>query len=430
MRYIVLREQKNWDISVSCVGLETRSDGSLRLQEMPGLASSSTIRKPLPFEVPMSGVAVSENHTTYTAITDNKGRILIADCGCGCGDYTVIDCPVDDLIGVRFKTPCGLLVVDETLLIADSGNGRVLLLDLPSLRQRGEWKTGLQQPSCLAADSLGRIYVVDSGKVLRFSATGTPDDDFNNTTPNPSSSSESVAIAVDANDQLYVSDAAVNAILRFNETGAAMNPVLPPHSGIFKPRAITAAGQRLYVADADSGYIWVYEITSGAWLGTVESYQGPVSALVTDSTGTLYVKSGADDTTYRFEAHAACVRNGPLLAGPFDAGEGEVWERVWVDVEALPQTETVLEVAVSDQHTLPPNGLAWQTSPSLDVLLTTLVDTGIARFLWLRVTLKSLDGRSTPTVLQVQAATAAPSYLDYLPRIYRRNDSASGFLAR
>lgn len=126
----------------------------------------------------------------------------------------------------------------------------------------------------------------------------------------------------------------------------------------------------------------------------------------------------------------AVVESGTLLAGPLDAGKGDVWERLWVEAEIPRETSVLLEVAVSTDNSIPLSSLAWKLSSSLDLLLRTLVDGAQARFIWLRVTLKSHDGRSTPLLLQVQASTAQPSYMDHLPSIYRRDDAATGFLER
>jgi phage tail-like protein len=121
---------------------------------------------------------------------------------------------------------------------------------------------------------------------------------------------------------------------------------------------------------------------------------------------------------------------GTILAGPLDAGEGDVWDRVWVEAEIPAETSVSLEVAASHSGDTAIGILVWKRSPSLDVLLRTLIDGGGSRFIWLRITLKSHDGRSTPLLLQVQASTAQPSYMDHLPSIYRRDDAATGFLER
>lgn len=142
------------------------------------------------------------------------------------------------------------------------------------------------------------------------------------------------------------------------------------------------------------------------------------------------LEARADGALLLKRVNAVRTDSGTLLVGPLDAGEGDVWERVWVEAEIPAETSVLLEVAASDDDRTPLGSLIWKRSPSLDVLMRTLVDGDDARFIWLCITLKSHDGLSTPQLLQVQASTPQPSYMDYLPAIYRRDDSTTGFLER
>lgn len=421
IHYRVLRDQCHWDEAVSRSGLVSRVDGALQLPGLPGLAAGGVIQLPEPYAASLSGLACGNSRITYTSVTSADGQILISVCGCA--DNEVITGPVDGGPQDRFKFPRGLLVLGDQLLVADSGNGRVLVLELPSLRQRAEWTSGLQEPACLAADSDGLVYVLDGGNntVRRFRTNGEADASFTVTVATPAS------IAIDAQSRLYVAGA--DAILRFDLNGTALGTLASPASP-FKPRALTARGARLYVADAESGCIWTYDTLTQAWLGQLKTYRGPVAALAIDDSGALLVKPGQDGTLHRLDADLARVESGLLLAGPLDAGEGDVWERLWVEAETPAETSVLLEVAVSNDSSTPMSSLVWKLSPSLDLLLCTLVDGDGARFVWLQVTLKSHDGRSTPLLLQVQTSTAQPSYMDYLPAIYRRDDASTGFLER
>lgn len=426
-QYRVLRDQRHWDEVVSLTGLVESADGTLRLQGLPGLAAGGVIQLPAPYDASFSGIACGKGRTTYTAITEADGQILISECGCA--DFVEITGPSNGGPTDTFKLPRGLLVVGDQLLVADSGNARVLVLELPSLRNCGEWTSGLKTPACLAADSTGRVYVLDIGNniVLRFNLAGEADLPFNDAMADQANLTKPAGLAIDAQDRLYVTDA--DTILRFDINGTALGKLDSP-APTFKLRALAARDTRLYVAEAESGFIWAYDTLAQAWLGKVQAYRGPVAALAIDASGALLVKPGDDDTLYRLDADAARVESGTLSAGPLDAGEGDVWERVWVEAEIPPETSVLLEVAASDDSTTPLVSLVWKLSPSLDVLLRTLLDGDGARFIWLRVTLESYDGRSTPQLLQVQASTPQPSYMDYLPAIYRRDDAATGFLER
>ncbi|MFZ2162577.1 MAG: PA14 domain-containing protein [Sideroxyarcus sp.] len=423
-QYRVLLDQRHWDEAASFAGLEARADGALLLPGLPCFAAGGTIRLSASYDdATSSGVACVTTLTTYTTVTAEAGQIIVAECGC-C-EYEVISSPAYGDPTDTFKYPRGLLAVGDQLLVADSGNARVLVLELPSLRKRTEWTSGLEKPACLASDSIGRVYVLDIGnKILRFNADSVPDASFSVSVSAPAS------IAVDAQDMLYVADASADAVLCIDTksaSGTSTTLTLPASS--FKPRTLAARGTRLYVADAESGSIWAYDILTRVWLGKVQAYCGPVAALAIDGSGALLVKPGEDDTLYKLDADVARVESGTLLAGPLDAGEGDIWERVWIEAEIPAETSVLLEVAASN-GTTPPNSSDWKLSPSHDVLLRTLLDGDGARFIWLRITLASLDGRATPQLLQVQASTAQPSYMDYLPGIYRRDDMATGFLER
>lgn len=422
-QYRVLRAQRLWDEAASLAGLETTAEGTLQLLGLPGLFTGGTIRLPPPDkDVALSGVACVTARTTYSTVTAETGQVIIGECGCS--EYEVISSPAFGDPADTFKFPRGLLVVGDQLLVADSGNARVLVLELPLLRKRGEWKIGLQQPACLAADSAGRVYVQDIGnnKVLRFNAEGNPDSSFIVTVSHPAS------IAMDAQDILYVADASADAVLCIDtKIASGTTTTLTSPTSSFKPRTLAARGTRLYVADAESGFIWAYDTLTRVWLGKVQAYCGPVEALAIDASGTLLVKPGDDDTLYRLDADVARVESGTLLAGPLDAGKGDIWERVWIEAEIPAKTSVLLEVASSNVSSTLLGNLVWKLSPSLDVLLHTLVHDD-ARYIWLRITLESHDGRTSPQLLQVQASTLQPSYLDYLPAIYRRDDAATGFL--
>jgi phage tail-like protein len=420
--YRVLRDQRQWDEAVSHPGLTARVDGTLHLQGLPGVSAGGAIQLPAPYAESLSGIACGHGQTTYIAVTSADGQIQISTSGCA--DDEVIIGPVDGGPQDRFKFPRGLLVVENQLLVADSGNGRVVVLELASLRKRGEWTSGLQNPVGLAVDSLGRMYVLDAGnnEVRRFSVQGELDLGFKISPAAP------MSIAVDAQNKLHVTDA--DTILRFDNNGTALGGLTLPNAA-FKPRTLAARGARLYVADAESGYIWVYDTLTQSWLGPVQAYRGPVAAMAIDDTGALCVRPGLDDTdrVYRLEADVARVESGTFQTKKMDAGEGDVWDRVWIEAETPAETSVLLEVAASHDGGTTPGDSDWKSAPSLDVLLRTLVGGG-GRFLWLRITVKSHDGRSTPLLLQVQASTGQPSYMDHLPAIYRRHDAARGFLER
>ncbi|MES2823581.1 MAG: PA14 domain-containing protein [Pseudomonadota bacterium] len=148
--------------------------------------------------------------------------------------------------------------------------------------------------------------------------------------------------------------------------------------------------------------------------------------------GALQLKTqqttAASDPCVKTETPLTYLRSGELNTTALDAGESQVWERLWVETFIPAETSVTLQLAVTQNDTAP-NAQDWQTSPSLDVLVRTLFANTSARFLWVKVILKSHTGLTTPALIQVQASTTQPSYLDHLPAIYRRDDN-TGFLER
>jgi phage tail-like protein len=427
IRYWVLRDPHQWDAATGLSHLTARADGALQLCHVPGI-EGNPIQLPEPYAVALSGIAVDAHDTAYWTLPDSDALIRSV---CAGHDEALTSVGGTDR-AIRLNRPRGLLIRENRLWLTDRGGmqdtGRIIALDLPSLRVHTVWEHDLQNPVALAADKRGRIYVLDADqhKVMRFSATGAIDTGFALAAGRPA------AIAIDDQDRLYVADADSNTVSSFDVTVSPAKSLhsIQPQVAVFKPRALTVHGPRLYVADAHSGYIWVYDSADSSWLGRLHSYRGPVSALAADRHGSLWIKPDAGETVHRLTADAAHVATGVLRAGWCDAGEGEHWERVWVTAEIPLATTVTLQVAGSDSDSEPDDD-AFTESPALDVLLRTLVDkTGKplspARYLWLRITLNSLDGRSTPALLQVQAATPIPSYMDHLPAIYRREDAKTG----
>jgi phage tail-like protein len=191
----------------------------------------------------------------------------------------------------------------------------------------------------------------------------------------------------------------------------------------------------LPAADAASGEIRGFDLGAGSDLGVLPGFRGSATALALDGTGGLRVKTDLGLTQVQLAAGTGCVRSGRLEAGPLDAGVDQVWERLTVAAEAPAGTALRLEVHLASAASAAPAQADWIEARSLDTLLPPPGQPGAkgvpaGRFLWLRITLFSSDGRTTPTLSQVHAVTKAPSYLDHLPAVYAREDQAIGFLRR
>ena len=423
IHYAVLRDLDQWNKDAKWAGLDLQPDGVLLLARIPGTSNGKPIVMSSEFVIKSSGLAIGDCKDLYIADTINHRIIAIDDL---CNSRTLLGVGGAGSAPSQFHDPRGLLVVKDNLYVADGGNGRVQVFRLPSLELRATWEGLLEEPIALAADSQGRVYVLDSGLkcLLRFSAWGIPDDDYNAAMENHLNGHTPIALAIDGSDRVYVSDEGSNDVLRFDSTNKLLDSIQgdkPAH-----PRAMTCRGNWLYVADESTGTIWVFDCEAEVFLGTLPDYRGPVSAMAVDNSGALYIKPGLDETYHMLIANMACVPLGILTAGPFDAGVGVQWERVHADVDLPNDTDASLSVFTASDKSADPD---WSKAETHAASLDTLLLDKDRRFLWLRVELQSdIHRRISPRLLQVHAETTAESYIDYLPAVYSRKDAPEHFL--
>jgi phage tail-like protein len=178
----------------------------------------------------------------------------------------------------------------------------------------------------------------------------------------------------------------------------------------------------------------VFDVASGVHQGIVPGFCAPVAAMACDRDGTLLLKTDGSDAYLRMTASAGCAAAGTIEAGPLDAGVENDWERIAVDAD-VPAAAGVGLKTFTSATPAPPGTGDWRDVPSLDALLDrdpgpASGASGLRRFLWVQVSLVSEDGRTSPTLRQVRAQTVGVSYLEHLPRIYRRDDAPERFLER
>ena len=202
------------------------------------------------------------------------------------------------------------------------------------------------------------------------------------------------------------------------------------------PCSLAARGDRIYVADADSGQIWAFDATSSCLLG-INPWISRTG--VGDGCWSRMIRFGSNpDSTqvyYRLEPKKVFVTQGLLTTNePLDAGEDSDWARVHVTAEVPAGTAVQLKLVTGESLPVEAEWDAAQTLP-LDALVPPLpgsngASAGARRFLWIRVVVTTEEGSVSPRIFQVEAETTSPSYLDYLPEVYRRKDAPARFLER
>ena len=99
--------------------------------------------------------ASSTNSTGYTTALNNDGKLqIVQDAYLPIGSYS----------DLNLKAAQDLYIQDQMMYIADTGNGRVIIVDLNTGEREIFGKGFFRSPSGVAADDSGRVYVVDSGK--------------------------------------------------------------------------------------------------------------------------------------------------------------------------------------------------------------------------------------------------------------------------
>jgi phage tail-like protein len=432
-RYAILRDHRNWE-GVTIAGLEAERDGVLTLARIPGTVDGQPITLPSPFDSEPSGLAVDDCRDIYIADTVNQ-RVIRIDGVCEARTVVPGGSGGGNALG-QFNRPRGLLIDNDSLYVADSGAGRVQIFRLPTLELQAIWEEPLRRPDGLAADSQGRVYILDRGliRVLRFNRCGAADEPYNSKMANQPDLESPFCLAIDGRDVLYVTDDQTNTVMRFDAAGNALGK--PPKTPApLRPRALASRGDRLYVADAEDGQVWVYDCKTEVYIGALADYRGPVAAMVVDKNGALIIKPGPDESIYRLQADSSYVAAGTLTSGPLDAGEGTEWFRARAQAEAPEGTELILQTFVSDDPAAGPDDADWIDAPALDILVPPApgLDDGrriFKRRLWLRAQLRSDDRHVSPRLIQVDAETSGESYLNHLPAIYSRDDAPQRFLER
>jgi len=419
--HALLRDRRHWRGATRGLGLTP--DGALELMRIPAPADGKTIEVPTayPCARERSGLAPGPGNSLFVADTAHD-RILYVDGRCSARAWLPSADAHPQSTPGHFAAPCGLATDADGLWVADHGNDRLQHLAFPRLEPN--LAHAVRGPAAIAVDAQARLLVIGGAppRLRRILPGGEPDDAFDELIAR-APLAEPHAVAVSATGELLVSDTMTNTVSVFNSDGSLIATLAGP--GGWLPGAVACAGTRSYVADASTGRILVFEHRS--LQGRIESFRGPVSALVVAADGALFVKPGLDERYFLLANDHAHASEGELRAGPFDAGEDQAWERAWMEAAVPSAAAVAFEVALQPMPIKPPPS-AWRTLPGMDALLAQPpYESG--RYAWVRVRLSSAASAATPVVHQIRFATAAEDYMDYLPLTYRLNDR-DAFLAR
>jgi sugar lactone lactonase YvrE len=198
-----------------------------------------------------------------------------------------------DAKGITFKAPEGVACSGSTVVVADTGNGRLVSF---------EWKDGfvsggnelkvpqVTYPVRVELDGKGDILVLDrkARRIARLDPKGAFQGWLD---PKGATGVVPVAFKLDASGNAYVVDGVTNDVLVLDPSGAVTRKIAPPKGKIFTDVAVDGAGT-VFALDAGAAEVWFVE-KGGSELKpltkTMKDLMSFPAYLTTDGKGTLFV---------------------------------------------------------------------------------------------------------------------------------------------
>jgi phage tail-like protein len=415
-------------------GLELDADGVLRLMALPRVMGS------LPLQVgrlasvqPAAGIAVDAEGTIYFS-DPAANRMYRLD---ACSKQVE---PMPGLAGAgsapgRLSAPAGLVIPAHrrALYVADSGNGRIQILDLGTGAVL-EILTGFDLPVSLACDDDGQLYVVDvaAKRVDQLTVSGDVVPSFWSNVRAGGHVAAPVAVACPA-EWVYVLDGQTHNVEIFNRQGTWIRSISTSIDGAI---AFAACDSTIYVGDPGRRRLVVFCAgQDGAFVnaGDADGYDGPVAALVCEPEGRLLLSPGGGVVPLTLDEGASFRHEGWLRSGPISVdGIPHFWNRVHADIELPDRVHVQFYVYAGDPSAPPPPAsdpvpAAWRAAGSgaSDFFLT--FDGTKTTALWIAARFDN-DAQSTPSLSQLRVDFDQESYLPYLPAIFRQRNCSDVLL--
>jgi phage tail-like protein len=326
------------------------------------------------------------------------------------------------------SAPAGLALDRRGFLyIADPAAGRVVVVSPDDGSVVAVLADGLQEPVDVAVAPSGTIYVADrqgaeiSVWTARFKRTGSFASGLVNFRP--------IAVFAETGGVVGAVDAAHPRVLRFGADGSPLPDAewSSITSGLGDPDLVLGALRCIYGPEP-------VRVVAGACLGPCPVPDGAERLVAAHRALRLLRLRLA----HQFET------SGTFVSAALDGGRpGAVWHKLELEADLPPGTWLELQTVTSDDPTRlnVPNalqpGLRFVPEPSgangsprlPPGVLDRLILSPPGRYLRLRLTLGGV-GRATPSVRLVRVLVPRVSYLDLLPRVFRRDPDAEQFLER
>jgi phage tail-like protein len=418
------------------VGLDLRDDGALELAALPLLDG--------PPPEGLAGLGRPEGLAGVVALPG--GVVLFTDPAAH--RLLMVDCcdprrrPAPCLTGPgggleALRAPRGLAWHRgrRVVLVADSGNDRVVLLEPGELRSVEEWR-GLPGASSVAFDADGGVYVVTAadGALVKLDELGRRDEAFAaRLAGGPTLHAAEVAVAVrhvivlDTSGRVHVLD----------PTGEREDDW---DSGLAAPLGLAAAGATVLLGDNDANALAVFARTGGR-RGDARGYAGPVAAVAFDGRGGVLVLPGSSEGPVLLSVTGAHGARGLLWGGPFRSPDDTSAPRHLLRAAITAAAGAHVQLAVCEQAAggAPPPVARdaadpfadprWKAIPVAADATETLFAGEPLDEVFVGMLLTG-DGLASAALHQIRIDFAHTTWLQYLPALYSRDAEAEDQLAR
>ena len=331
------------------IGLENRPDGAIQLATLPFLPNppSAVAQSGTKLNDP-AGIAIGDDGTVYFSHPDRHLLMKIDACE---GSIEPVACIGGEGSSPdRMQFPRGLAYHRplKALLIADSGNARIQVVDPTSWQIKDIWhlventnsSMQFKKPGSLAADPHGNVYVVDQTlkRIARLDLFGRPIPSFWQTARHTVTAPVAVVVGMyDDRTLVFVLDAEDNKVILLSETGEYITGF---GADVLQNPLVLAIGENtVLVGDNQPGRILAFKLKGAItnleieFAGAAFGYKGPVAALAADSKGGLWLHNGGTSAPLRLDINGAYRQSGVLWGGPFGPGGRSVnWHRMRADL--------------------------------------------------------------------------------------------------
>lgn len=308
------------------------------------------------------------------------------------------------------------------LVVADTGNGRVLIYTWPQLVTRYIIPLPGGEPWDLDYDSRGRLYVADAAakRVYRFDRLWRLDTDY---LGGDGVLKQPHHLAIDGGDQLFVLDDVARRVVALDDKGTLMPEdddrlrKTPLHRRVF-PRALRLENGTLWLPQDTRPNCPALPLPSlavdrrGRWAGSTLLLLAQPQGLRYPRVG-HYISTALDSKIFNCRWHR--------LVFDADIPEGTI-----IAVRTL-TASTELEPA--RMAALPDDRWSVELIITPDDQPEVLIQSPPGQYLWLKVELNG-NGQVTPLIRSMVLYAPRQSSLEYLPPVFREDADSAYFLER